>query len=88
MAISIADKLAALRKARKTAKDGESDEVQEVQNDGFWFVHDDVFIAHLRNAGRDDIEFLMNRPVGERVAILQAIELNNNIVMKFLDYDN
>ena len=88
MAISITDKLAALRKARKTAKDGDSDEVQEVQNDGFWFVHDDVFIAHLRNAGRHDIEFLMNRPVGERVAILQAVELNPTVQMRFLDYDN
>ena len=92
MAISIADKLAALRAARTQPKDGDNYAVtaESVDNriylpDGTLSMHDDVFIAHLELAGRDDIKFLLNRPVSERKAILQMVELNNNVVMKFLD---
>jgi len=91
MAISIADKLAALRAARDKLKDGDSYAVvmqyhhlpRIYLRDGSLSIHDDIFRAHLENAGRDDIEFLMTRPVDERGAILH--EINQKIEMTFYD---
>ena len=95
MAISIADKLAALRAARTQAKDGDGDNYavsdgNDTQSriylpDGSLSIHDDVFRAHLELAGRDDIEYLLTRPLDERWAILNAVELNPKIEMTFYD---
>ena len=95
MAISIADKLAALRAARTQAKDGDGDNYavsdgNDTQSriylpDGSLSIHDDVFRAHLELAGRDDIEYLLTRPLDERGAILNAVELNPKIEMAFYD---
>ena len=91
--ISIADKLAALRAARTQPQDGDNYAVSDGNDtrpriylpDGSLSIHDDIFIAHLQNAGRDDIEFLLSRPVDERGAILTAVELNPKIEMTFYD---
>ena len=93
MDISIADKLAALRAARNQAKDGDSYAVSDgiatrpriYLPDGSLSIHDDVFRAHLELAGRTDIEFLLNRPLDERGAILNAVEINPKIEMTFYD---
>ena len=93
MAISIADKLADLRAARNKPQDGDNytdNGIVDTQPriylpDGSLSIHDDVFIAHLQNAGRNDIEFLLSRPLDERGAILQAVELNPKIEMTFYD---
>jgi hypothetical protein len=87
MATNIADKLAALRAARKVTPQTGGDSERITLPDGSLSIHDDVFISNLQNAGRDDIEFLLTRPVDEREAILQAVELNQLIQMRFLDYD-
>ena len=93
MAISIADKLAALRAARNQPQDGDSytdNSIVDTQPriylpDGSLSIHDDVFRAHLELAGRDDIKFLLSRPLDERGAILNAVELNPKIEMTFYD---
>ena len=93
MAISIADKLAALRAARTQAKDGDNYAVSDGNAtqpriylpDGSLSIHDDVFRAHLELAGRDDIGFLLSRSLDERGAILNAVEINPKIIMRFCD---
>ena len=93
MAISIADKLAALRAARNQSKDGDSYAVSDGNAtqpriylpDGSLSIHDDIFRAHLELAGRTDIEYLMTRGVDERGAILNDVELNPKIIMTFYD---
>ena len=86
---SIADKLAALRAARTQPLDSYavSDQSQPrvYLPTGGLSIHDDVFIAHLQNAGRDDIDYLMTRPVDERGEILRRIEINPQEIMMFCD---
>lgn len=83
--MGIADKIAALR-AAKPAQPSGSERI--TLPDGTLSIHDAVFETELVRAGRTDIDFLMSRPVDERDAILQAIEINPAATMKFLDYDN
>ena len=93
MAISIADKLAALRAARAQPLDSYAVTAESVDNrvylpDGSLSIHDDIFRAFLEQSGRDDIDYLMTRPVDERGEILRRIEINPREIMRFLDADN
>jgi hypothetical protein len=84
MAISIAEKLAELR-ADKQKPAQASDSERITLSNGTLAIHDAVFETELTRAGRTDIDFLMTRPVWERDAILQAVEFNPQIQMRFLD---
>ena len=83
MAISIADKLAALRTAKALNAPVDSDDNRITLPNGQLSIHDAVFHGHLEIAGRNDIEFLMTRCVSERDAILQMVEINPHVVMIF-----
>ena len=91
--ISIAEKLAALRAARnKTTEYDSYASAVEVERvtlpNGLLSVHRDIYKAHLENAGRNDIDFLLSRPADEWDEILQAVERDNNVIMSFGVWDD
>lgn len=79
--VSIAERLAALRAASVTQKEPEADNFDD---SGEWYIHLDIFRAFLENRGRTDVDFLCSRPRDERKAIMDAVERDNQAVMRFL----
>jgi len=78
----IAERLAALRAASVSAKVEPT--IDDVDISGDWYIHKDIFRAHLELSGRTDVDYLLTRSRDEWAAILQAVERDNQVTMRFL----